>query len=123
MKNLQSPIKRPIEDYISEFPDEMQKLLHQILDCIRKAAPDASEKIGYGIPTFTLNGKNLVHFGGFKHHIGFYPGPDGIKHFASEFSAFNSSKGAVQFPLDQKLPLALIRKVVKYRVKQVDQSK
>lgn len=106
-----------IDLYIAAFPAATQKLLQQVRATIRKAAPDAEEKIGYGIPTFTLHG-NLVHFAGYKQHIGFYPGADGIAHFSKEMSAYKQSKGAVQFPLDKALPLALITKITKYRVKQ-----
>jgi uncharacterized protein YdhG (YjbR/CyaY superfamily) len=112
-----------IDLYIAAFPAATQKLLQQVRATIRKAAPDAEEKIGYGIPTFTLHG-NLVHFAGYKQHIGFYPGADGIAHFSKEMSAYKQSKGAVQFPLDRALPLALITKITKYRVKQnVDKQK
>ena len=83
---------------------------------IQKAAPSAGETISYGIPTFTLNG-NLVHFAAFKNHIGFYPAPTAIKEFEKEFSIYKTSKGAVQFPLDKPMPLNLISKIVKYRVK------
>jgi len=112
-----------IDLYIAQFPEATQKLLQQARATIQKAAPDAEEKMGYGIPTFTLYG-NLVHFAGYKQHIGFYPGPDGIKHFSQEMSAYKQSKGAIQFPLDKALPLALITKITKYRVKQnVDKQK
>ncbi|MDF2456967.1 MAG: hypothetical protein K0R51_2960 [Cytophagaceae bacterium] len=114
------PAKKPnnaIDLYIANFPLATQKLLQQVRTTIRKAAPDAEEKMGYGIPTFTLHG-NLVHFAGYKQHIGFYPGPEGISHFSKEMAAFKQSKGAVQFPLDKALPLALITKITRYRVKQ-----
>ena len=106
-----------IDLYIAGFPAATQKLLQQVRATIRKAAPDAEEKIGYGMPTFTLHG-NLVHFAGYKQHIGFYPGPDGIAHFSKEMSAYKQSKGAVQFSLDKPIPLALITKITKYCVKQ-----
>lgn len=84
---------------------------------IKKSAPEAEEKISYQIPTFYLNG-NLIHFAGYKNHIGFYPTSSGIKAFKKELSKYKNSKGSVQFPLDEKLPLALIKKIVKYRVKE-----
>jgi len=84
---------------------------------IRKAAPQAEEAVKYGIPTFVLNG-NLVHFGGYKHHIGFYPAPRALEAFKKELSGYEGSKGTVQFPLDKKLPLGLITRITKYRVKQ-----
>ena len=106
-----------IDEYIAAFPAATQKLLEQIRAVIKKAAPAAEEAMKYGIPTFTLNG-NLVHFAGYKAHIGFYPAPDGIKAFEKELSVYKSSKGAVQFPLDKPMPVALITKIVKFRAKQ-----
>lgn len=106
-----------IDLYIADFPSATQKLLQQVRTTIRKAAPEAEEKIGYGIPTFVLYG-NLVHFAGYKYHIGFYPGASGIATFSKEMSAYKQSKGAVQFPLNKAMPLALITKITKYRVKQ-----
>jgi uncharacterized protein YdhG (YjbR/CyaY superfamily) len=105
-----------MNEYISGFPKEIQKMLQEMRAEISNAAPKAEETIKYGIPTFTLNG-NLVHFGGFKNHIGFYPAPSGIEAFKKELSVYNGAKGSIQFPLDKPLPLALIRKIVMYRVK------
>jgi uncharacterized protein YdhG (YjbR/CyaY superfamily) len=82
---------------------------------IKETAPEATEKISYQMPTFYLNG-NLVHFAAFKSHIGFYPVPTGIEKFKKELSVYKTTKGAVQFPLDQPLPLDLVRKIVKFRV-------
>jgi len=104
-----------IDEYISLFPKETQALLRQMRATIKEVAPDAEEAIKYQMPTFVLKG-NLVHFAAYKNHIGFYPVPTGIEKFKKELSAYKTSKGAVQFPLDKPLPLALIRKVVKFRV-------
>jgi uncharacterized protein YdhG (YjbR/CyaY superfamily) len=106
-----------IDQYISSFPEATQVLLQEIRAAIQKAAPNAEECIGYGIPTFKLNG-NLVHFAGYKNHLGFYPGADGIAAFERELSAYKRAKGSVQFPIDKKMPLALIGRIVKYRVRQ-----
>ena len=106
-----------IDTYIASFPAETQKLLKQIRETIKEAAPDAEEKMGYGIPTFTLQG-NLVHFASFKNHIGFYPAPSGIVAFRKELVAYKNSKGAVQFPIDKAIPFGLIAKIVKFRVKE-----
>ncbi len=84
---------------------------------IAKAAPKADEAISYGMPTFKLQG-NLVHFAGYKNHIGFYPAPSGIVNFAEDLKKYQTSKGAIQFPIDEKLPLALVTKIVKFRVKE-----
>ena len=104
-----------VDAYISGFPDDVQALLQQVRATIHAAAPEAREAISYGMPTFKLHG-NLVHFGGFKNHIGFYPIPSGIDAFASELAAYKQGKGSVQFPLDQPLPTDLISRIVAYRV-------
>lgn len=114
MKETRQKFK-DIDDYISSFPAETQKLLEQVRTEIRKAAPDAKETINYGIPTFTLKG-NLVHFAAFKNHIGFYPTPSGISAFKKDLSAFENAKGSVKFPSDKPMPFDLIRKIVQFRV-------
>jgi uncharacterized protein YdhG (YjbR/CyaY superfamily) len=106
-----------INDYIASFPKDVQKILESIRETVQKAAPEATEKISYGMPTFVLNG-NLVHFAAFKNHIGFYPVPSGIEKFKKELSKYKGAKGSVQFPLDEPMPLELIRKIVKFRVKE-----
>ncbi|WP_217591820.1 DUF1801 domain-containing protein [Cohnella sp. GbtcB17] len=105
------------EDYIATFPPEVQRLLQEVRETIRSAAPEAKEKISYQMPTFDLHG-NLVHFAAFKNHIGFYPGADGIASFKDELSAYKGAKGSVQFPLDKPLPLELIRRITAYRASQ-----
>lgn len=107
----------PIEKYIASFPIETQEQLRKMRTTIRKVAPEAREEIKYGIPTFILNG-NLVHFGGFKNHIGFYPAPSGIAEFHEELSKYKGAKGSIQFPLKEALPTALIIKIVKFRLKE-----
>lgn len=104
-----------IDEYIASFPVDVQKRLQEIRAAIKSAAPNATEKISYQLPTFYLNG-NLVHFAAFKNHIGFYPTPSGIASFTKELAKYESAKGSVQFPLDQPLPLSLIKKIVKFRV-------
>ena len=111
-----------IDQHISTFPDNVQAMLRQLRETIQKAAPAATEAISYGIPTFKLNG-NLVHFAGYKNHIGFYPGAAGIASFEAELAAYKFSKGAVQFPLDKPLPLKLVTKIVKFRVQQQELKK
>ena len=106
-----------IDDYIKGYPKEMQKLLSQMRKTIQKAAPKADEAMKYGIPTFVLEG-NLVHFGAAKNHIGFYPGSSGITYFKKKLTKYKTSKGTVQFPLDQPLPLDLVTEIVKYRIKE-----
>lgn len=104
-----------IDEYISNFPIEVQGLLQKVRATIQEAAPHASEKIAYGIPTFYLNG-NLVHFGGFKKHIGFFPASSGIDRFQNELAPYATSKGTVQFPLDTPIPFDLITRIVQFRV-------
>lgn len=104
-----------IGDYISEFEPEYQDLLIKMWETVSEAAPEATEAIKYAMPTFVLNG-NLVHFAAFKNHIGFYPGPKAIRYFSEELTAYKTSKGAIQFPVSQPLPLNLISKIVLYRV-------
>lgn len=106
-----------IDEYIAAFPEDTQKLLQQIRETIKKAAPQAEETISYAMPTFKLNG-NLVHFAAYKNHIGFYPVPSGIDAFKEELSVFKGAKGSVQFPIDQPMPLKLIADIVKYRVQE-----
>jgi|GEM_PF-3025812 len=84
---------------------------------IKAAAPDATERISYQMPTFYLEG-NLVHFAALKNHIGFYPTPSGVQAFIKETAKYASTKGAIQFPLDKRLPLKLVSKIVKFRVKE-----
>jgi len=105
------------EYYIASFPKETQVLLKQMRAIISKAAPRAQECIAYQMPAFKLNGP-LVYFAGYEKHIGFYPTAYGIKTFENEIAGYKSSKGAVQFPLDRPLPVGLITKIVKFRVKE-----
>ena len=108
-----------IDEYIAGFPKDIQEMLEAIRATIKKAAPEAEEAIKYAMPTFVLNGSNLVHFAAFTNHIGFYPAPTGIAEFAKELSAYKGGKGSVQFPLDRPMPLTLINKIVKFRVKKI----
>lgn len=106
---------KTIDDYILQFPDEIQKILESLRKVIQEAAPEAKEKISYQMPTFYFYG-NLVHFAAHKKHIGFYPTASGIATFKEKISAYKSSKGAVQFPLDMPLPFELISEIVSFRV-------
>ena len=106
-----------VDDYINNFPEDIQEILQKIRTTARKAAPKATEKISYGMPTLHLNG-NLVHFAAYKNHIGLYPTPSGIVSFKKELSVYEGAKGSVRFPLDKPIPYTLISKIVKYRVKE-----
>ena len=105
------------DEYIADYPKDVQNILNKVRATIKKAAPKAEETINYGIPTFTLNG-NLVHFAAFKTHIGFYPTPSGIEKFKKELSVYEGAKGSVKFPLDGPIPYALITRIVKFRGKE-----
>ena len=104
-----------IDEYIGQYPQDVQQILNQIRAVIKEEAPHAVEKISYGLPTFYQNG-NLVHFGVHTHHIGFYPTPSGMEAFKEELSGYKGAKGSVQFPLDQPMPYELIRRIVKFRL-------
>ena len=106
-----------IEEYISKYPEDIQKILQQIRTAIKKAAPKSVEVISYGMPAFKMN-KVLVYFAVGKNHIGFYPTPNPIKIFSKELEGYKTSKGAIQFPLNKKIPLPLVSKITKFRVKE-----
>ena len=105
------------DGYIAKFPPAVRKVLQKMRAAIKRAAPQAKEKISYGMPAFELHG-NLVYFAGYKTHIGFYATPTGHAAFAKELSRYKTGKGSVQFPLAEPLPVKLIEKIVKSRVKE-----
>ncbi|MFC4232861.1 iron chaperone [Parasediminibacterium paludis] len=111
------PKPTDIDSYIADFPEATQALLQQIRATIQAAAPNAIEIISYAIPTFVYHG-NLVHFAGYKQHIGFYPGAAGIAAFRDEISQYKWAKGSVQFPLNEPLPLDLVTRIVHYKLAQ-----
>jgi uncharacterized protein YdhG (YjbR/CyaY superfamily) len=108
-----------IDKYIAAFPPEVQVLLEEVRNAIKQVAPNAEEAISYAIPTFKLRGKNLVHFAAFKNHIGFYAAPTGHEAFREELSKYKQGKGSVQFPLDEPMPLELIKRMVEFRVSEM----
>src|SRR5437879_6045366 len=101
-----------IDEYISTFPDNTQAILEKVRQAIHKAAPDAVETMSYGMPTFDLNGKHLVFFAGWKHHISLYPLPAGDEAFQQELSHYKRAKGSIQFPLDKPIPYDLVEQIV-----------
>ncbi len=111
-----------IDEYIRQFPADIQDILERVRSIIRSEAPQAVEAIKYGIPTFVLS-KNLVHFGAFQNHLGFYPTPSGIEEFQEALSHYQGGKGSVQFPYDQPLPDDLIRRIVRYKVEEFRRQK
>ncbi len=113
MKSTKTP--KSIDEYIENFPKETQTILQKIRMTIQKEAPNATETISYGIPTFVQNG-NLVHFGAYAKHIGFYALPSGNIAFQKEISKYKFGKGSIQFPLNEPIPYPLIKKIIKFRI-------
>ena len=111
-----------IDQYVEGFPPEIQVILSKLRAAVKKAAPQATEKISFQMPAFHFNG-NLVYFAAFKNHIGFFPTSSGVAAFQKELAKYATSKGTVHFPLDKPLPLDLIKRIVKFRVKENSQKK
>ena len=109
-----------IDEYIGLYPQNIQMMLSELRNIILSIAPASEEAIGYGIPTFKLNGINLVHFATFKNHIGFYPTPEPIVAFKKELTQYKQAKGSIQFPLDKSLPIDLIKRIVKFRTEAIE---
>ena len=107
-----------VDEYISQFPEETQKILQEIRNLIKKIAPDCEENISYGMPAYKTNGKPLVYFAGYKHHIGFYATPNAHEAFKRELSEFKQGKGSVQFPLNQPMPYNLIKRMIKFKIQE-----
>jgi uncharacterized protein YdhG (YjbR/CyaY superfamily) len=112
-----------MDAYIASFPKEVQGILERVRETIRKAAPGAVEAISYQIPTFKLNGSNLVHFAAWKEHVGFYATPSGNVAFKKDLARYKVAKGSIQFPLDEPIPYDLVTKIVKFRVKETQVKK
>lgn len=111
------PKPNTVEEYIASFPKETQKVLEEVRAEIKNVLPKADEVISYAIPCFKLDGAYVIYFAGFERHIGVYPAPVDEDSFKKEFSKYKTGKGSIQFPLDQPMPLALITKIAKYRLK------
>lgn len=103
---------KDVDEYLANFSGETRKKLDEIRKTIQELAPSATEKISYGIPTFTMHG-NLIHFAGYEGHIGLYPGSGPIRQFAKELSDYETAKGTIKLPIDKPLPTELIRQIVK----------
>lgn len=111
-----------IDEYILQFSPDIQDILKMLRKVIKEAAPDAEEKISWGMPAFTHHG-SLVYFAAHKNHIGFYPAPSGIEAFKQELSEYKAAKGSVQFPITKPLPYELISKIVRFRVAENTKNK
>ena len=112
-----------IDEYISGFPSEVRETLEEVRKTVKAPAPEATETISYSMPAFKLMKTTLVYFAAFKNHIGFYALPEGNQAFAKELSAYKTGKGSIQFPLNKPMPLALITKIVKFRVEEISAKK
>lgn len=112
-----------MDQSIAAYPKDTQVILQKIRATVHEAAPNAEQAIAYGVPTFRLNGKNLVHFSVFARHIGFYPTSSAITKFKKEISQYKWAKGSVQFPLDKPIPYGLIKRIVAFRVREVEKKK
>jgi uncharacterized protein YdhG (YjbR/CyaY superfamily) len=110
-------ITKTIDEYISAFPPAIQEKLNEMKLTIKKAAPEASEKISYRMPAYTFNGM-LVYFAAHKNHIGFYPFTTALKAFSCELTPYHTSKGGIQFPHKDPLPINLIQKIIEFRVRE-----
>jgi len=109
---------KTIDQYIKLFPKDLQVTLQSMRAAINKTIPNGEEAIAYGMPTFRFGGKNLVHFAAYKTHIGFYPSPSGINAFEDELAGYSTSKGCIRFPVGKSVPLTLISKITKFRIRE-----
>ncbi len=112
---------KSVDEYISIFPEDIRRILEKIRAIIKEKAPEATEGMAYGMPSYKTNGKPLIYFAAYERHIGFYATPAGHSEFKKELSGYKQGKGSVQFPLDKPVPFELIRRIVEFRVKENDQ--
>ena len=112
-----------IDQYIADFPESVQAILKEYRKVIKETAPKSTESINYGIPSFKLKGKYLVHFGGFKKHTSLFPGSEAVDIFKKDLKDYATSKGTIKIPLDKPIPFGLIKKIVKFRVKSINESR
>ena len=108
---------KTVDEYIGGFPDDVAAMLQQLRQAIREEAPDAKEIISYQMPAFSLHG-NLVYFAGYRNHVGFYPTSSGIATFRKELAPFETSRGTVRFPAGEPIPMELVRRIIRYRIKE-----
>lgn len=108
---------KSVDEYITSFPKNVQEILEELRKAIKESAPEAEEVISYGMPAFKLNGV-LVYFAAHKNHIGFYPTASGITAFNEELSSFKHTKGTIQFPIDGSIPFDIVKRIVKFKVKE-----
>lgn len=113
---------KSVEGYISDFPKELQDRMERVSKAIKSVAPKSSEAISYGIPVFKLEKTHLIYFAAFKNHLSIYPAPRGTEEFGEELTKYKGGKGTVQFPNDKPLPIGLIKRIVKFRIKDTQEK-
>ena len=118
--NLKTKFKT-VDEYMSTLPMDARNKMEDVRKTIKQAAPDAIEIISYNMPAFRLN-KILVYYAAHTHHIGFYPMASGIEKFKKELSGYKSARGSVQFPINEPMPVKLIEKIVRFRVKEIEEK-
>jgi uncharacterized protein YdhG (YjbR/CyaY superfamily) len=116
-----SPAPKNVDDYIASAPDETRAPLTKLRSAVRGAAPDAVESIAYQMPAYKYKGKVLIYFGAAKHHVAVYGAS--MEAHAREFAAYSTSKGTIRFPLDKPIPTALVKKLVKTRMSEIESRK
>lgn len=112
-----SKVAGNIDEYIEQFPANVQAILQKLRATIKKTAPSAEEVISYQMPAFKYHGM-LVYFAGYKNHVGFYPTSSPMKVFKDRLTDYKTSKGAIQFPINDAIPLTLVKDIVKFRIKE-----
>jgi uncharacterized protein YdhG (YjbR/CyaY superfamily) len=113
---------KTVDEYIASFPAEIREKLETMRGLVKKIVPQAVEEISYQMPTFELDGKNLIHFAAFKNHIGVYPTPKPIVEFEKDLEKYKTAKGSIQLPLTGELPLEIITKILKFRINEVSEE-
>ena len=111
-----------VDEYIANFPEEVQGKLEQIRKAIKEEVPEVGEKISYGVPTATINGKYFIYFAGYKNHLSLYPVTETMVKALKEVLQYRTGKGTLQFPLNKSLPMQLIKKIIKFRAQEARQE-
>lgn len=113
---------KTIDEYLKDYPADIQTILQKIRKTIQEAAPEAEEAVRYGMPTFRFKEKNMIHFAAFKNHLSIFPGPQAIEEFTEGLFSYQVSKGTIQFQFHQTVPYPLIKKIVQFKMKKIDEK-